>query len=80
MTERFREVTDRLLRSITLADLAQDLGVSHGLLRQARLDPNSSSYRSPPHGWLHGAARLARERASELSSLAEELEAEARPE
>lgn len=77
MTERFRAVTDRLLRGITLADLAQDLGVSHGLLRQARLDPTSSSYRSPPNGWLQGAVRLARERAKELSKLADELETEA---
>lgn len=78
MSEAFREVTDRLIEVVTLADLARELGVSHGLLRQARLNPSASSYRSPPAGWEGAVARLARERGGELLKLAEEMEAKER--
>ena len=44
------------------------------MIRQARLDPASSSYRRPPAGWESAIAKLARERAGELVKLAEELE------
>lgn len=75
MSDRFRQATDRLIRIVSLADLARILGVSHGLLRQARLDPTTSSYRSPPTGWGRAVAKLARERATDLLALADELEA-----
>lgn len=78
MSDAFREATDRLIGAVTLADLARELGVSHGLLRQARLSASASSYRSPPAGWEGAVARLARERVDELLKLAEEMEAKER--
>lgn len=77
MSEAFREATDRLIGLVSLADLARELGVSHGLVRQARLKPSASSYRSPPAGWEAAVAKLARERGGELLKLAEEMEARA---
>lgn len=74
MSDEFREATDRLIASVTLADLARELGVSHGLLRQARLSASASSYRSPPPNWHRAVAQLARKRAEELSRLVAELE------
>lgn len=71
----FSEATDRATRTcITLADVAAAAGVSHHQVRRARLDPGTSSYRSPPDGWEQAIAGLARARATELVELAEELE------
>lgn len=75
MSDEFREATDRLIASVTLADLARELGVSHGLLRQARLSSSASSYRSPPVRWKPAVVKLARERARELLQMANEMEA-----
>lgn len=77
MNEAFREATDRLLGTVSLADLAKELGVSHGLLRQARLSSSATSYRSPPVGWEAAVAKLARERGGELLKLAYDMEARA---
>lgn len=70
----FTEATDLLTKSVTLADLARELGASYGLLRQARMDPASVSYRKPPPGWEVAVARLASERAAELLQLRREIE------
>ncbi len=70
----FTEATDRLTKGISLADLARELDASYGLIRQARMDPASVSYRRPPAGWEQAVARLAEERAKELLSLKGELE------
>ncbi len=70
----FQEASDRLTACKTLSDIAGRIGVSDGLIRQARLDPATSSYRTPPTGWENAIAELARERAAELVKLAEELE------
>lgn len=70
----FTEATDRLMKSVSLADLARELGASYGLIRQARMDPASPSYRRPPEGWKAAVARLAAVRAEELLSLKLELE------
>jgi hypothetical protein len=70
----FVEATDRLTRGVTLADLAEELGASYGLIRQARMDPNSPSYRKPPGGWEAAVARLAGERAEELLALKQLLD------
>ena len=73
MSDEFRKATDRLIESVTLADLARELGVSHGLLRQARLASSASSYRSPPAGWQVALAKLAERRAGELQELAKQF-------
>ena len=70
----FNEASDRLTACKTLSDIAGTVGVSDGLIRQARLDPATPSYRTPPAGWERAIAKLARERARELVKLAEELE------
>lgn len=38
-------------------------------IRQARLDPETDGYRSPPDGWRSVVARLARERLPEVEGL-----------
>ena len=71
----FTEATDRLTACPTHQDIAEAAGwTSVQTVRQARLDPSSSSYRRPPDGWGPAIAKLARERAGELVKLAEELE------
>ena len=70
----FKAATDRLIPAVTLADLSAEIGTSNATVRQARLDPKGSSYRTPPAGWQKAIAKLARERAGELMKLAEELE------
>ncbi len=70
----FREASDRLTQACpTLADIAREAGVSDGLIRQARLDAGSPSYRNPPAIWPAAVAKLAKERAVELVKLAKEL-------
>jgi hypothetical protein len=70
----FTEATDRLTRGVSLADLARELDASYGLIRQARLNQSSPSYRNPPAGWEAAVARLAAQRAEELLRLKQEIE------
>lgn len=70
----FKTATDRLTACLGHSDIADAAGVSVQSIRQARLDPNSLSYRSPPVGWQKMVARLAREQSRVLKALAEELE------
>ena len=70
----FKAATDRMTATITLADLSAEMGTSNATVRQARLDPRGSSYRTPPAGWEKAIAKLALERAAELVRLAKELE------
>jgi hypothetical protein len=70
----FTEATDRLTKGVSLADLARELRASYGLIRQARMDPTSKSYRKPPRGWEQAVARLAFEQAEELLRLKREIE------
>jgi hypothetical protein len=70
----FTEATDKLTKSVSLADLARELGASYGLIRQARMDMASRSYRRPPEGWEVAVARLAGERARELLELKADIE------
>lgn len=73
-TMNFTEATNRLTKGLSLADLARELEASYGLIRQARMDPESRSFRKPPDGWKAAVARLAGERAEELIRLKRELE------
>lgn len=70
----FKAATDALIGTVSLLDLSRELKVSHGLLRQARLSPDSASYRNPPEGWQAAVARLARERGGDLLKLADRLD------
>lgn len=70
----FTEATDKLTKGLSLADLARELDASYGLIRQARMDLTSPSYRKPPEGWEAAVARLAAQRAEELLQLKRALE------
>jgi hypothetical protein len=70
----FTEATNQLTKGVSLADLARELDASYGLIRQARMNPSSASYRRPPEGWENAVARLAEERAHELLALKTELD------
>lgn len=71
----FREATERALEAgVSLAELAEELGVSHSLLRKARFAPDNPNRRRPPEGWREALARLARRRGGQLLELAEDLE------
>lgn len=73
MPRTFREATDLL--GLSMEELADALGgISKQSVKQARLDPSASGYRSPPSGWETVVAKLARERGGELERLAEDLE------
>lgn len=71
----FKEASDEVTRCVTLSEIAAALDRSDASIRRARLDPESSSYRTPPPGWESALATLARARAAELVELAGELEA-----
>jgi len=72
----FKQATDRLAGCISHAEIARSARVSIQLVRQARLDPNNPSYRSPPSGWKKVLAQLAREKSARLRALASDIEAE----
>lgn len=71
----FIKATDRLMQAgVGLGEIAAALGVAYGSVKAARLDPSSSSYRSPPAGWPEALAALARQRGEELLELSREIE------
>lgn len=70
----FKAATDRLITRVTLPEIAAACGASVNSIERARMDPASGAYRTPPAGWELAVAKLARERSSELQSLAEDLE------
>lgn len=69
----FVQATNTLIHGITLEDVANEIGVSHGLLRLSRLNPSNASYRKPPADWEAAVVRLAERRAAELTKLASRL-------
>ena len=70
----FKQATDELLEAgISLAEVAAALGVVHGTVRQARLDPSASSYRHPPKDWPAKLGKLALRRSTDLLKIASRL-------
>ena len=70
----WREATERLMRcGVSLSEIADAAGLAHVTLRQMRLDPSSTGYRSPPEGWPDLLARVARSRMGELTGCADDL-------
>lgn len=67
----FKEASDLLCLSIR--ELAELLDVSEPSVKQARLDPGSAGYRTPPPGWEAVLAEVAAARGEELRELAERL-------
>lgn len=72
----FKKATDGLFARIDHADLADKLGVSVALVRQARLDEAAKAYRSAPKGWEKAVLKLAEEEAAHFQRLAESLKQE----
>jgi hypothetical protein len=71
----FREATDGLCGKVDHEDVARALGVSLQTIRQARLQPETRSHRSPPPGWRDAVIRLAEEKVSHYRRLIQELQA-----
>jgi hypothetical protein len=69
----FKKTTDALFSRVTHDDLADKLGVSVALIRQARLPEAAKAHRAPPEGWEDAALRLAEEQARHYARLAERL-------
>lgn len=69
----FKKVTDALFARVTHDDLAERLGVSVALIRQARLSEDAKAYRTPPEGWERAALQLAEEQAARYAKLAKQL-------
>lgn len=74
MAVDYKEATDKLMKRITAADLADELGVSQNAIARARLDPMTRDFRPPPADWAAAVARLAGRRAEELLKLQREIE------
>ena len=70
----FNTACDHLTNCPTHDDIARAAEIGLQTVRQARMDATATGYRSPPAGWEKAIAKLARERATELLDLAEELE------
>lgn len=69
----FKAATDRVAGCISHAEIAEACGVSIQTIRQARMDPQSASYRNPPAGWSVVLSTLARRKAAELGRFADML-------
>ncbi len=69
----FRRATDELLATVTLQDVANELGISLQSVRQARSSEASTAFRPPPEGWENAVQRLAETRGSKLLRLSERL-------
>lgn len=67
----FKTATDRVGGCITHAEIAAACGVSIQTIRQARMHPESSSYRNPPAGWQAVLGQLARRKATDLLAFAD---------
>ena len=71
--KNFRDVTDDLFSKVGAEDMATEMGCSVGAVKQARLDPSSPSYRSPPPGWETSALKMAKDRIAFFTALAKRL-------
>lgn len=76
-TMKFNDATDILFNKVTHEELANELGVSVALIRQARLPTNANAHRRPPKGWEKAISRLAERHGSRLIELARRLKKDA---
>ncbi len=75
MDMTFRRATDIL--GMSASELAAEFGVQPQTIRQMRLQPSATNYRTPPIGWEKRLGRLARRRGRELSDLVDQLDQQA---
>ena len=73
MAVDFKAATDALFAKTGPEDLAAELGCAAQSIRQARMDGEKGGHRSPLPGWEAAAARLARQKATQLQKLADRL-------
>jgi hypothetical protein len=71
----FKETTDAIFTPVSHEQLADELGCSVSLIRQARRDQTSPSFRNPPAGWEVTVRRLLEARADHFAKLAQMLKA-----
>lgn len=69
----FKQATDALLKSVTLEDLAVELGVSVQSVRQARVTGESVARRPPPVGWEGAVKKIARDKQQYFKKLGEAI-------
>lgn len=69
----FKEAVDRI--GLPVSDVAAEFGVKPQSLRQMMLSSDKASYRRPHAGWELVLAEVARKRARELLTIADELAA-----
>jgi hypothetical protein len=69
----FKKATDALFARVTHDDLAEALGVSVALIRQARLSRGAKAYRTPPDSWEGAVSQLAERQSGRLGKLAKQL-------
>lgn len=65
----FKKATNALFSRIDHETLAEALGVSVALIRQARLTSSAEAHRSPPPGWESAVSRLAAAQARHFQAL-----------
>lgn len=69
----FQAATDALVTAMSHEDLANELDCSTSLIRQARRDPKSPSFRNPPGGWEVTVRRLLEAKADHFTKLAAKI-------
>ena len=69
----FKKTTDLLFARVTHDDLADALGVSVALIRQARLSLSAEARRSPPDGWEKAVLALAKAQEKHFRRLSQDL-------
>jgi hypothetical protein len=71
MDMTFRRATNIL--GMSASEVAAEFGVRPQTIRQMRLQPSATNYRTPPLGWEKRLVRLAQRRGKELNDLIEQL-------
>jgi hypothetical protein len=73
MSNRFRELSDELFSSVSVEDLAAEIGCSVQSVKQARLSEGSAGFRKAPVDYQRAARKLAKAQAKRLLRLASRL-------
>lgn len=68
-----RDSMDKVMARITLDDIAKAAGYSVNALKQARLDPSATGYRTPPPGLRRALYELCMAQAKHFLKLARQL-------
>jgi len=70
----FKKATDELMAGLTRGQIAEALGKSEALVRQARLPPDNAAVRTAPQGWEGPLAALAEKEGNRLLRLSRALD------